>query len=117
MIRARVFGQCLAIATIAAFAGCMTVDVTKTAKGTFPATDANEVEILSTFPKDRPYIEIATISTSKWDPSETAKMHNALRADAAPLGAEAVVILNSGIDSRGGWLWSTGAAIRFTDRR
>jgi hypothetical protein len=104
------------ISVLVAWLGaCATVDVTKTAKGIFPPTDPNDVEILTTFPRDRPFEEIATISTTKWKPSESAKMHNALRAKAAPLGANAVVLANSGIS--GGNLWSTGAAIRFTTKK
>lgn len=116
MIHPQTLAKCLAILATFVLPGCANIDVTKTAKGTFPATDANEVEVLSSFPKSRPYTEIATISTNNWSPSETAKMHNALRAQAAPLGADAVVLLNSGIDQRG-YLWSTGAAVRYTDRR
>lgn len=99
-----------------AVVGCANVDITKTAKGAFSPTDPNNVEILTALPRDRAYEEIATISTTEWSPSESAKMHNALRAKAAPLGADAVVLSNSGIDPRG-YLWSTGAAIRFKDRK
>ena len=91
---------------------CAVVDVTKTSKGVYPATDPNEVEILMTKP-DKPYVELATVSTRNWNPGSTAKMHNALRAKAAPLGASAVILLNSGIDYNG-YLWSTGAAVRYT---
>lgn len=91
---------------------CAVVDVTKTAKGVYPATNPNDVEIFMTKP-DKPYVELATISTRNWSPSATAKMHNALRAKAAPLGADAVILLNSGIDYNG-YLWSTGAAVRYT---
>ncbi len=48
------------------------------------------------------------------EPTEVARMHNALRAKAAPLGADAVVLINSGIDENGK-LWATGAAVRYTD--
>ncbi len=93
--------------------GCANVDITKTAKGAFTPTVPDEIEILTALPR-RGYQEIATISTSKWNPSETAKMHNALRAKAAPLGAQAVVLSNSGITPNGD-LWCTGTAIRYTD--
>jgi hypothetical protein len=95
-----------------AVAGCATVDVTKTGKGAYAATNPNDIEILTALPRDRGYEEIATISTTQWNPDQTAKMHNALRAKAAPLGAPAVVLSNSGIDHRG-YLWATGSAIRF----
>lgn len=97
--------------------GCASVDVTKTSKGVYPATNANDIEILTVAPKDRNFIELATVTTTKWSPSESAKMHNALRSKVAPLGADAVVLLNSGIDSYNGYLWATGTAIRFEPRR
>ena len=106
----------LLLATALFIGGCATVDVTKTSKDVYPATNPNDVEILTTIPADRKYEELATISTTQWDPSQSAKMHNALRAKAAPLGANAVVLLNSGVDQRG-LLWSTGTAIRFVDNK
>jgi hypothetical protein len=100
-----------------AVAGCATVDVTKTAKGFYPATRADDMEILMTRP-NRDYVELATVSTTKWRPSETGKMHNALRAKTAPLGADAVIITGSGIvlgPYNSQWMWTTGVAVRYTD--
>ncbi len=39
-------------------------------------------------------------------------MHNALRNKSAALGADAVIILNSGIDQNA-HLWATGVAVHF----
>lgn len=66
---------------------------------------------------DVDYVELATVSTTNWAPSETAKMHNLLRAKTAPLGAHAVVITNSGILRVGDRdvLWATGVAIKYKD--
>ena len=94
--------------------GCATVDITKTAKGYHSPTSPDHVEILMTIPP-RPFIELATITTTRWDPAESAKMHNALRAKSAPLGADAVILSSSGIDGNGLY-WSTGVAIRYSDR-
>lgn len=109
------------IVGIAAFSalmstGCATVDVTKTAKGFFSATRADDIDILMTVPK-REYTELATISTTNWKPSETAKMHNAMRAKTAPLGAHAVIIMDSGIvvTRNRQYMWSTGVALRYKD--
>lgn len=96
-------------------AGCATVDVTKTAKGFYPATKADDIEILMTRP-NREYVELGTISTTKWNPKETAKMHNALRAKTAPLGAQAVIITDSGIVSgpyNSQLMWTSGVAVRY----
>ena len=93
--------------------GCASVTVTKTAKGYFPPTDPDEVEILVTIP-DREFIELATVTTQKWSTRATAKMHNSLRAKCAPLGANAVVLGSSGIDYNG-YFWASGVAIRFKD--
>ena len=91
--------------------GCAVVDVTKTAKGHFEATNPNEVEILVTRP-ERSFEELGTVTASQFAPQETAKMHNAIRSKAAPLGANAVILLSSGILPNG-HQWATGVAIRF----
>jgi hypothetical protein len=95
--------------------GCASVRVTKTAKGYFPPTDADEVEILMTLPS-RSYTEIAVVTTQKWSTKKTAKMHNSLRAKCAPLGADAVILGSSGIDSRG-YFWASGVAIHYKEKK
>lgn len=99
---------------LAGATGCATVDVTKTAKGFYAPTRPDDVEILMTRPS-REFIELATVSTTNWDPKETAKMHNAMRAKSAPLGAHAVVITDSGVVvvQNSSKLWSTGFALRY----
>ncbi|MDP1663197.1 MAG: hypothetical protein Q8L55_14870 [Phycisphaerales bacterium] len=106
------FALSLLLAAALSSGSCQYVDVTKTGKEVFPATRADDVEILTVVPRDRSFTEIATISTRDWDPGDTAKMHNALREKAAPLGAQAVVLSNSGVNPNG-WLWATGTAIRY----
>lgn len=97
--------------------GCTpNVDVTKTSKGFQSQTDPNNVDVLMTKP-DRKFMELGSVSTSGWEPSDTAKMHNALRAKAAPLGADAVVVLNSGLVPDGSFggmkMWITAVAIKY----
>ncbi|MBW7904881.1 MAG: hypothetical protein LC135_09745 [Phycisphaerae bacterium] len=94
--------------------GCATVDVTKTAKGFFEPTRPDDVEILMSRPS-RSFVELATVSTANWNTGETAKMHNAIRAKTAPLGAHAVVITDSGIViiRNSPKLWCTGFALRY----
>ena len=96
--------------------GCATVTVTKTAKGYFAPTDPDEVEILITVPDraDRDFVELATVTTQKWNTRSTAKMHNSLRTKCAPLGANAVILGSSGIGTRG-YYWASGVAIRWKD--
>jgi uncharacterized protein YceK len=105
------------LGSLVLLSGCATVDVTKTAKGFYPATRADDVEILMSRP-ERSYAELATVSTANWSPSETAKMHNAIRAKTAPLGAHAVIITDSGIVvvRNAPKLWSTGFALRYSDQ-
>jgi hypothetical protein len=107
---------CLAILPALVGVGCATVDVTKTAKGFYEPTRPDDVDILMSRP-DRSYVELATVSTTNWNPKETAKMHNAMRAKTAPLGAHAVVITDSGIVvvRNSAKLWSTGFALRYKD--
>ena len=92
---------------------CATVDITKTGKGFNAPTDPNNIEIIMTQP-DFIYIELASITATKHNPSETAKMHNSLRAKSAPLGATHVLLLSQGVDNDG-LLWVTGVAIKKED--
>ena len=95
--------------------GCSTVDVTKTSKGYDAPTNPNEVEILVTKP-DRKFRELATLSVSGFSQKDTAKMHNALRSKAAPLGASAVVITASGLipDGWGQYTqWANAVAVKW----
>jgi hypothetical protein len=93
--------------------GCAVVDVTKTAKGHYDATNPNDVEILVTRPT-RAFEELGTVTASQFAPQETAKMHNAIRSKSAALGANAVILANSGILPNG-HQWATGVAIRWTN--
>ena len=93
-------------------AGCATTDVTKTGKGHYDPTNANNVEILMTKP-NRNFVELGAVSAAKFKPKQTATMHNAFRSKAAALGADAVYIINSGID-QDGHLWATGVAVRYS---
>ena len=91
--------------------GCASVDVTKTGKGFYDPTDPNEVEILKTTP-NKPYVELGTVTAAKFNASDTAKMHNAIRAKSAPLGATAVILTQEGFD-RNNKRWAIGVAIRY----
>ncbi len=100
---------------VISLAGCAAVDVTKTAAGFYEPTDPNKVEILKTKP-DRKFLELGTLTVTGFESSETAKMHNAIRAKAAPLGANAVILTEEGMTPSGFGSykrWATGVAIRF----
>ena len=102
----------IGIALIAAsLVGCAVVDVTKTAKGTYDKSDPNEVQILKTRP-ERSYEELGTVTASQFNPLDTAKMHNAIRAKSAALGANAVILTEEGILPNGK-KWATGVAVRY----
>jgi hypothetical protein len=90
--------------------GCAEVDITKTNKGFYDQTNPNDVEILKTRP-DKPYVELGTVTALNFSVSEAAKMHNAIRAKSAALGATAVILTEEGI-ARGG-RWALGVAIRY----
>jgi hypothetical protein len=65
---------------------------------------------------DRKYSELGSVNASGYSGSDTAKMHNALRSQAAPLGANAVIITSSGQipDGWGGTKqWINGVAVRW----
>ena len=89
-----------AISAIICITGCQTVDVTKTAKGFHSPTNPNELEIFMTRP-ERSYEELGTVIARGFAPHDTAKMHNAIRAKSAPLGASGVVVTGVGIDANG----------------
>ena len=83
-------------ATLLAATGCASVDTTKTARGFHNPTNPAEVMILKTRP-EQSYEELGVVSVAGFSPSQTAKMHNAVRAKSAPLGANAVIITDEGI--------------------
>lgn len=105
----------LIIAVVGSFlTACASVDVTKTSKGFHAATDANSIEVLKTRP-DKAYEELGTITVTGFSASDSAKMHNAIRAKAAPLGATAVILTDEGLVQKtfGMDRWATGVAIRY----
>lgn len=91
--------------------GCAMVDVTKTSKGFYNPTNPNEVEILMTKP-EKSFIELGTVTVTKYHSDETAEMHNAIRAKVAPLGANAVILMSQGINPDNK-MWAMGVAIRY----
>lgn len=96
---------------------CASVDVTKTASGFYEPTNANKVEILKTKP-ERKFVELGTVTVTGFDAKDVAKMHNGIRAKAAPLGADAVILTDEGLTPAGFGTytrWATGVAIHFTD--
>lgn len=101
----------LAVVLLSVLTACQSVDITKTGKGVYQSTNAADIEILATRP-DRPYEELATVTTTGHSPGAEAQLHNTLRDKTAPLGANAVVILSTGIDANGR-MWSRGVAIRW----
>ena len=95
--------------------GCASVDITKTGAGYFAPTDPNQIEILMTVPT-KPFTELGTVYISGFSAKDEAKMHNAIRAKAAPLGATSVIIQSQTIVPAS-WgnaaRWATGVAIRY----
>jgi hypothetical protein len=95
--------------------GCASVDITKTGTGYYAPTNPNKIEILKTRPENK-YIELGTLTVTGFDSKAVAKMHNAIRNKAAPLGAEAVIITEEGMVPEGFGTysrWATGVAIRY----
>ena len=68
----------------------------ETAKGFRNPTNPSEVMILKTRP-EQSYEELGVLTVTGFAPSDTAKMHNAIRAKSAPLAADAVIITDEGI--------------------
>ena len=104
---------------ISVLAGCTAakVDVTKTGKGYYEPTKPAMVLILKTVPEED-YVELGTVTVTGFSSSDVAKMHNAIRAEAAPLGADAVIITDEGllqVPYEGLKRWGTGVAIKYTE--
>ena len=96
--------------------GCGTVEITKTGRGFHNPTDPNRVEILMTQPK-RSYEELGVFRASNFMRTETAVMHNAIRAKVAELGANAALITHEGYttgnsSSDENLRWAKGVALR-----
>jgi hypothetical protein len=106
----------LAVLVFFASLGCAVerINVTKTTKADYSPTDATDVEILLNRP-ERPFIELATVGVTGVNVNDTKKMHDTLRAKAASLGADAIVIMNQGIAKR--YIWVTGVVIRYKTGR
>ena len=95
--------------------GCGTVDVTKTGAGYFDPISPSSVQILRTKP-ERGYEELGTVDVSGFSPRDTAKMHNAIRTKAGPLGANAVIITDENMVYQpyvGMTKYASGVAIRY----
>jgi hypothetical protein len=94
-----------------ALVGCAMVDVTKTAKETYNSTNPNDVEILLTRP-EKSYVELGTVMVNCFSANYTAEIHNAIRAKAATLGANAVILTSQG-NPPGNEMSVRGVAIRY----
>ncbi len=110
-----IFKTILAISIVALISSCAgTVGIVKTGKGAYSPSSASEIEILKTKP-DRAYEELGVVDAMNFPVNGVAKMHNALRAKAAPLGANAVIITDEGLINNGWGIvrFSSGAAVRY----
>ena len=104
----------LLLITVFCLFGCADVNITKTGRGYFPPTNPNDVDILMTLPTPaHPFVELGSVSIVGFKPDEQAKMYNGIRAKAAPLGADAVVLQQQGVNPNGK-MWALGVAIHFT---
>jgi hypothetical protein len=104
---------------VLALASCGTVDITKTGSGYYDPVPASTVEIIKTKP-ERSYVELATIDVGGFSPRDTAKMHNAIRSKAGPVGANAVLITDEGVVYQpyvGTVKYVSGVAIRYNKGR
>jgi hypothetical protein len=108
------FKHIVLVVFLASLVGCASVDVTKTSQGYFAPTDPNLVEVLKTRP-EKSFVELGTITVTGFKSKETAKMHNAIREKAAPLGANAIILTEEGLIQVpfGMERWATGVAIRY----
>lgn len=110
-----IFKTLLALGFAASISSCVgTVGIVKTGKGAYSPSSASEIEILKTKP-EKAYEELGVVDATNFPVNGVAKMHNALRAKAAPLGANAVIITDEGLINNGWGIvrYSSGAAVRY----
>src|SRR4051812_31305212 len=86
--------------TLLAVTGCSSVDVTPTGGVRHASTDPSSIEILKT-PPAREYEELGDVTAFNFNPHDTARMHDELRAKAATLGANAIVLTSEGVTPNG----------------
>ena len=111
------FSYILVITTLLFVTACAKVNVTKTGQGFYEPTNPAQISIMKTVPEKK-YTELGTVTVSGFSSVESAKMHNAIRAKAAGLGANAVILTEEGLIPTG-WgnydRWATGVAIHFDE--
>jgi len=90
------------------------VDITQPTSSYYDPTNPNAIEILKT-PPSRAYEELGTLTITGFASDETAKMYNAMRAKAAELGANAVIITSDGLmpGGLGYQRWASAVAVRY----
>jgi hypothetical protein len=91
------------------------VEVVPTATGVHEAKDPAEIEIIR-MPPARSFEKLATVKAHRFRVDKADEMYRALRSKSAPLGADAVVIVDEGVMYAGHGYperWVTGIAIRY----
>lgn len=95
------------IAIILLSTGCQTVDTTHTqdiGSPTYPPSDPAHVQILRTEPT-RPHARLGEVRAEPSDESvDAAKIEEALRREAAKLGADAAVVVHDRTQPTGAWV-------------
>ena len=102
----RLFALLVAVVGSLVVGGCSTVSVSSThylGVPVFPATDAAQVEILRKEPK-RPLERLGEIILEPSGNPELGRIEQALRAEAAKLGANAVVVVRDETRRVGAWI-------------
>jgi hypothetical protein len=105
---------------IACFAGCIIVPgcsnttAVRTSETRYRSTKWQDVQVLTVRP-ERSFEEIGTLNTSGWKQKKTKALYEDLRKQAAKMGANAVLITESGVSGIKEEQWLRAAAIRYTD--
>ena len=102
----RLFALLIVVAGSLVVGGCSTVSVSSThylGVPVFPVSDPAQVEILRKEPK-RPLERLGEIILEPSGNPDLAKIEQALRVEAAKLGANAVVVVRDGSRRVGAWV-------------
>jgi hypothetical protein len=97
-----------------AAAGCSSTTAVRTSETKYRSTNWRDVQVLTVRP-ERSFEEIGSLNTSGWKQKETKALYEDLRKQAAKMGANAVLITESGVSGIKEEQWLRAAAIRYSD--
>jgi hypothetical protein len=91
---------------------CSSTTAVRTGSTKHKSTNWRDVQVLTVRP-ERSFEEIGTLNTSGWKQKDTKKLYEDLRKQAAKMGANAVLVTETGVAGLKEEQWLRAAAIRY----